>query len=278
MAAVVVPPELRRHTLSPNDGRPDLPFDLSRHRRPRRRYRAREGRSAAPAKLATDLTSELETAQKTLKCCSKELCQRIRNTCGQPGPDTCTLTTPLLSCAVSHPDSGPATSVETGGALRIASTFAEILLLEYANNFPPSEVGWGIKYEDMTSLFRIHTKVFDLEEGMSYAAKVQGYLLLKKILLALQGTSDNVPGTAPPAAKFVAYVGHDTNIINVAGMLGLSWQQPGYQPNQTPPAGALTFELRETAPGNQTLYVSYVAQALGDAQPSRRSPGARRWR
>ncbi len=58
-------------------------------------------------------------------------------------------------------------------------------------------------------------------------------------------------------------MGHDTNIANVAGMLDLSWTQPGYQRNQTPPAGALAFELREEA-GIRNVNVFYVAQSLED--------------
>ena len=47
-------------------------------------------------------------------------------------------------------------------------------------------------------------------------------------------------------------------------MLGLSSHQPGYQKDQTPPAGALLFELRETAPNVRQVSVSYVAQSLDD--------------
>ena len=51
-------------------------------------------------------------------------------------------------------------------------------------------------------------------------------------------------------------------------MLDLNWDPPPgqhteYQRNQTPPAGALTFELRDVG-GAATLYVAYVAQSLAD--------------
>jgi 4-phytase/acid phosphatase len=89
-------------------------------------------------------------------------------------------------------------------------------------------------------------------------------MLLRKMLLALKDESDAEPGTAPPGAKFVAYVGHDTNIANVAGMLSLSWQQADYQTNQTPPAGALIFELRQTDAGARNVHAFYAAQSLDD--------------
>ena len=62
-------------------------------------------------------------------------------------------------------------------------------------------------------------------------------------------------------AKFIALVGHDTNIANIAGILDLTWTQAGYQRNQTPPAGALVFEVRMGADKKQRVYTSYLAQS-----------------
>jgi len=36
---------------------------------------------------------------------------------------------------------------------------------------------------------------------------------------------------------------------------------PGWQVNETPPAGAMVFELRETRDGQQRIYVSFIAQS-----------------
>ena len=70
------------------------------------------------------------------------------------------------------------------------------------------------------------------------------------------------PDPAVREAKFVAYVGHDTNIWNLAGMMDVTWLQPGWQRNQTPPGGALMFEVRESADKKLRVYTSYVAQSL----------------
>ena len=51
---------------------------------------------------------------------------------------------------------------------------------------------------------------------------------------------------------------------NVAGMLSLSWRQAGYQTIQTPPAGALIFELRQTDAGARNVHAFYAAQSLDD--------------
>jgi 4-phytase/acid phosphatase len=217
--------------------------------------------------IETSLASQLKTAQKTLQCCQSHLCVSAATACRLPPPSAkmCTLNERLATCVVPHPGTGEPTEVLLGGSLRVASTFAELLLLEYANGFPQSDLGWGrISRGEMTRVFRLHTTAFDLEQRTRYIAGRQGSALVKKILLALQGKTDDVAGTAPPGAKFVVYVGHDTNISNVAGMLGLSWQQPGYQQDQTPPAGALLFELHQSSSGSRYVSAFYVAQALDD--------------
>jgi len=57
-------------------------------------------------------------------------------------------------------------------------------------------------------------------------------------------------------------VGHDTNIANLAGIMDVTWTQAGYQRNQTPPAGALVFEVRLGSDKKQRVYVSFLAQSL----------------
>jgi 4-phytase / acid phosphatase len=239
--------------------------------RAEREIMTRAGGSLSNVVQALEL--EFKPAQHTLQCCPSDrqsgLCQTTwTRTCGRspPPPNTCTLTHSLVSCLVRHPDPPQTpTQVNLGGALRVASTFAEILLLEYANGFPLFEVGWGrITREQMTSVFRLHTKAFDLEQRTPYIASLQGSMLMQKMLLALNDETDGQPGSAPPGAKLVAYVGHDTNIANVAGMLSLSWLQPGYQSNQTPPAGALIFEVRQTDDGARNVHAYYAAQSLDD--------------
>jgi 4-phytase/acid phosphatase len=116
----------------------------------------------------------------------------------------------------------------------------------------------------MTQTFRLHTTGFDIEQRTPYVAALQGSPLLERMLGALADESSGAPGSAPPGAKFVAYVGHDTNISNLAAMLDLTWQQPGYQKNQTPPTGALIFELRQTEAGARNVHAFYDASALDD--------------
>lgn len=219
------------------------------------------------ARFEEKIRRPLDTAQRTLQCCQKSLCVSWWDACRlqPPPPADCTLVRDSTACLVRHPDRATPTKVQLGGSLRVASTFAELLLLEYANGFPASDVGFGrTRREEMLQMFRLHTGAFELEQRSPYIATLQGSRLLSKILLALQGKDDGKEGTAPPTAKFVAYVGHDTNVTNLASMLQLSWVQPGYQQNQTPPAGALIFELRQANDGKNDIYMSYAAQSLDD--------------
>jgi 4-phytase/acid phosphatase len=152
------------------------------------------------------------------------------------------------------------------GALAIASEAAEIFLLEYAEGMEAEQVAWGrLNLAQMLQTFRLHTEAFDLMERTPYLARRQGSALLMRAAAAVtSGHSSGLGATdnAVRDAKFVAYIGHDTNIDNLAAIMDVTWTQAGYQRNQTPPAGALVFELRQGPDRKQRVYTSYVAQSL----------------
>jgi 4-phytase/acid phosphatase len=113
--------------------------------------------------------------------------------------------------------------------------------------------------------FRLHTEALDLMERTPYLARRQGSLLLMRVAAAVTSGRSSGLGAAEPAvrdATFVAFVGHDTNIAGLAGIMDVTWTQAGYQRNQTPPAGALVFEVRAGPDKKQRVYTSYVAQSL----------------
>ena len=45
-------------------------------------------------------------------------------------------------------------------------------------------------------------------------------------------------------------------------MLGISWLLDGYQPDDTPPGGALVFELWQHGDGEMNVVTYYVTQSL----------------
>jgi 4-phytase / acid phosphatase len=83
-------------------------------------------------------------------------------------------------------------------------------------------------------------------DGTPYIARIQGSNLLSHILHSMEQVIDSapIPGSVGRTGdRVLLLVGHDTNISNLAGMLGISWLLEGYQRNDTPPGGALVFEL-----------------------------------
>jgi 4-phytase/acid phosphatase len=191
-----------------------------------------------------------------MDCCKPALCAAWGK------PEGCKLAE--LPTALSVRADG--TGVAMFGAMAIASEASEIFLMEYADGMDASAVAWGgLSPEKMLQTFKLHTEAFDLMERTPYLARRQGSALLMRAAAAVTSGRSSGLGVADSAvreAKFVAYVGHDTNIANIAGILDTTWTQAGYQRNQTPPAGALVFEVRLGSDKKQRVYTSYVAQSL----------------
>ncbi len=156
---------------------------------------------------------------------------------------------------------------ELHGAVRTASTLAEDFLLEYTNGMVTQEVGWGrvneFKVREMMSLHAVYA---DLLRQTPYIARAQASNLLSHILKTMEQA---IAGRAVVGAlgragdHVVVIVGHDTNISNIAGTLGLSWLIEGYQRDDTPPGGALVFELwRRPNRGGYAVRTYYMSQTL----------------
>jgi 4-phytase/acid phosphatase len=158
------------------------------------------------------------------------------------------------------------------GALGMSSTAAEIFLLQYADWPNPKEAGWGgLDVALMARLLTLHNLQFKYMQRTPYIAKRQGSMLLRAVLESLTGgpSSGRLAGPMPPpSAKFVAFVGHDTNVANLAAMLETDWPASEQLPDKTAPAGALLFELREY---ERERYVTawYVAQRVDDMRTRR---------
>jgi 4-phytase/acid phosphatase len=203
-----------------------------------------------------DLKPSYDTLQTVLDCCKPALCSAFGR------GERCTL--PDLPTALLPQSDGK--GIGLLGALAIASTTSELLLLEYADGKPAADVGWGrATSAQMLQTWRLHTEAYDLIQRTPYLARKKGSALLSRVAAAVTSARQLGFGAPDPAvrdAKFVAYIGHDTNIWNLAGMMDVTWLQPGWQRNQTPPAGALMFEVRESADKKLRVYTSYLAQSL----------------
>jgi 4-phytase/acid phosphatase len=206
--------------------------------------------------VALDFKAPIDALQAGMDCCKPALCAAFGR------PEGCKLAS--LPTALSPLANGK--GLEMLGAFAIASTAAEIFLLQYAEGMEANQVAWGrLSAPQMLQTFRLHTEALDLMERTPYLARRQGSALLMRAAAAVTGGHSSGLGSADTAvrdAKFIAYIGHDTNIANLAGILDLTWTQAGYQRNQTPPGGALMFEVRLGPDKKQRVYSSYVAQSL----------------
>jgi 4-phytase/acid phosphatase len=156
---------------------------------------------------------------------------------------------------------------ELRGPLTPASTLAQVFLLEYANGMAGKELGWGrVNESNLRQMMTLHTAYSDLLRRTPQIGRAQASNLLSHMLKAMEQAvaGKAVPGAlGKPGDRVVILVGHDTNLCNVAGMLGLSWLIEGYQRDDTPPGGALVFELwRRRADGEHAVRTYYMAQTL----------------
>jgi len=152
------------------------------------------------------------------------------------------------------------------GQLRTGSTLAEDFLLEYTSGMDGKELGWGrLDAAKLLEVMRIHAAYADLARQTPYIARLQASNLLSHVLRSIEQALSNSPmpgSVGKPGDRVLILVGHDTNISNVAGMLGISWLLEGYQVDDTPPGGALVFELWEQPNGEFAVSTYYLAQSL----------------
>jgi 4-phytase / acid phosphatase len=159
------------------------------------------------------------------------------------------------------------TEVTMSGPLRLASTFTENLLLEYTNGMRGLEFGWGrLDVSNLQRLMTLHTTYADLMRRTPYLARARGSNLLNHILRSLEQAANGQPvkgAAATPETQLVVISGHDTNLSNLSGMLGISWLLPSYQQDDVPPGAALIFSLwRSPDIGALSMRVQFVAQTL----------------
>jgi 4-phytase/acid phosphatase len=152
------------------------------------------------------------------------------------------------------------------GPLNTASTITEDFLLEYTNGLPMDQVAWGrVDLATLKQLMVLHTAASDLTRRSSYLATTQASNALAHILSTLKqaATGKEVPGALGHLGdRAVILVGHDTNLANIAGTLNLNWIIDG-RPDDTPPGGALVFELwKNTETSTYEVRTYYLAQTL----------------
>ena len=126
-------------------------------------------------------------------------------------------------------------------------------------------MGWGrLDASSLLEVMSLHTLYEDIIRRDPYLARVQMSNLLSHVLHSLAQAVSNRPvkgALGKPGDRLLVLVCHDTNIANVGAILGVSWLLDGYQRNDTPPGGALVFELWQQK-NEFSVNVYYRAQSL----------------
>ena len=161
--------------------------------------------------------------------------------------------------------------IEVKGPLSTAGTFTENFLLEYTEGMRESDVGWGcVDGEKLRTLIDLHTASVDFAQRTPAIARLQATNLLNLIQRSLEQsvTQNSVKGTlGKPSDKALFLIGHDTNLINIAGLLQMNWIMDGRR-DDTPPGGALTLELWQDKNRQYSIRAYYTAQTLEQMRAS----------
>lgn len=214
---------------------------------------AASNRAAILARIGGDFSSVQREYAPQLTVLQSTLCPP-----GAPGSGaTCGL---AAEASAIVPD--PAGGVAMTGPIAIGSMAAENFLMESAQGMAANQVAWGRldsdKLRDVLKVRRLH---LDLTEKTKAIAQQKGSNMLAQIVATLQNGHKfpGAPNTAQPV-RFGMLLGHDTNIVNVAGLLNLGWEITGYQNDEAPPGSGLAFELLREGNGQRYVRMAFYAQ------------------
>jgi len=180
--------------------------------------------------------------------------------------EVCSCENTMSKCGTANCDA----PIYWKGRFAYGSSASEAFLLEYGNGM---KAGWGrVDAGDSTMLpklrtmLQLHEFYFDQTQRQRYVAQIEGSNLIREIQAVLNRKTGSCQH-APIGAQFVGLVGHDTNIANIASLLGIGWTFAGTPlagiPNDDPlPAGALVFELWHMPHNLFLVRVGYIAQDL----------------
>lgn len=156
-------------------------------------------------------------------------------------------------------------SFQLRGPLSTSSSLSENLLLEYAEGFSGVNLGWGCLNESaLRQVMELHTAAAEFDERTPIVASMYASNLLDHITKSLEQSAAGKPisgALGRPEDRVLFLSGHDTNIATVAASLGLDWIMDGRR-DDTPPGGALVFELWRATSGDYRVRVFYTAQSL----------------
>ena len=215
------------------------------------------GSLVPPQRRVAGLLAEMNAV---LGCCSTPLCQSMLSLASCRFQD--------LPSALTLNAAG--TTLSFTGPLATGSSLAEIFELEYANGFGPAQVAFGraSTAADVRQLMRLYTTKYEVFERTPYLSQRGASNIAQQMLDAVEQAA-GMTTQGPPDAKLVVYVGHDTTISELAGLLDMHWALQGFQPDDMPPGGGLGFEVLRGRHGQyvRPVYLTQTLEQMHAATP-----------
>ena len=160
----------------------------------------------------------------------------------------------------------------TGGVISMGgldSTVSAVdpFVMQYADDFPTNEVGWGrLTLDQIAQETRLVNLQFMIALRQPYLARVQSSSAASHILRSMLQATGGVPldgALGTPESQVLVIISSDAYVVGLAGLLDMHWLLSGYQPDFCPPGGALVFELRQvSATGQYLVRAFYTAQTF----------------
>jgi len=158
-----------------------------------------------------------------------------------------------------------ASPVSLRGPLVTASTLTENLLLEYTQGMSTADTGWGcLDAATLRLIMQANVASWDYADRTPAFARLYASNLLEHIRLSIQQAATGKPiagALGKPGDRLLIVVGHDSDIATVSGALGINWIIDGRR-DDTPPGGALIFELWRSPRGGDFVQLRFTSQTL----------------
>jgi 4-phytase/acid phosphatase len=153
------------------------------------------------------------------------------------------------------------------GGLNSTAEANDPFVMQYADHFALEDVAWGrLSLDALSQQTRLTALQINIAMRPPYISQVQSSNVashvLRSMMQAISGS--NLRGTfGDHKSRALVIIGSDGYVAGLAGLLGLHWQLPGFQPDFVGPGGMLVFELRQSKTSGQYLVrVFYTAQTF----------------
>ena len=197
----------------------------------------------------------------------------IRNVLAPPGAVDPTTQPITLTANTTQPSRVGGVINDGGLSAMFAAT--DPFVMQYADGFAPADVAWGrLTVDTLSQQTRLIVLAFNIAMRSPYLNRVQSSNAGSHVLRAMrQAIADSQLQGAFGNGKsqVLVIISSDTYVDGLAGLLGLHWQLPGFQPDFIGPGGALVFELRQSKKTKgylvRTFYTGQTLDQLRNLTP-----------